>query len=67
MRRSLVLPVSALLATTALLLWLAVSLVGIVVAALIVHLQINERARRAGRVKTHAFLVVTPTRILLWA
>ena len=40
----------------------AVSLIGVVVAALIVHLQIDERARRAGRVKTDAFLVVTPAR-----
>ncbi len=40
----------------------AVSIVGIVVAGLIVHLQMNERTRRAGRVKTDAFLVVTPTR-----
>lgn len=40
----------------------AVSLIGIFVAALIVHLQIDERTRRAGRVKTEAVLVVSSTR-----
>jgi hypothetical protein len=40
----------------------AVSLIGMVVAALIVHLQIDEHARRAGRVKADAFLVVTAGR-----
>jgi hypothetical protein len=41
---------------------LAVSLVGLVVAALIVHLQLDERARRAGRVKTEAVVVVSGRR-----
>ena len=40
----------------------AVSLIGMLVATLIVHLQIDERTRRAGRVKTDAVLVVSPTR-----
>jgi hypothetical protein len=40
----------------------AVSLIGILVATLIVHLQIDEHTRRAGRVKTQASLVVSPTR-----
>jgi DnaJ domain len=40
----------------------AVSLIGILVATLIVHLQLDEHARRAGRVKTAAVLVVSPTR-----
>jgi hypothetical protein len=41
---------------------IAVSLIGIVVATLIVHLQVGEHTRRAGRVKTVAVLVVSPTR-----
>jgi hypothetical protein len=41
---------------------IAVSLIGILVAALIVHLQIDEHTRRAGRVKTDGVLVVSPTR-----
>jgi hypothetical protein len=41
---------------------IAVSLIGIFVASLIAHLQIDERARRAGRLKTDAVLVVSPTR-----
>ena len=40
----------------------AVTLIGIFVATLIVHLQIAENARRAGRIKTEAVLVVSPTR-----
>lgn len=40
----------------------AVFLAGLVVGALIVHLQIGERERRAGRIKTDAIVVVTPTR-----
>jgi DnaJ domain/Protein of unknown function (DUF3592) len=41
---------------------IAVSLIGVFVAVLIVHLQIDERTRRAGRVKTPAVLVVSSTR-----
>jgi hypothetical protein len=41
---------------------ITVSLIGILVAALIVHLQIDERTRRSGRVKTDAVLVVSPER-----
>ena len=41
---------------------IAVFLAGLVVAALIVHLQVDERERRAGRIKTDAIVVVTPTR-----
>ena len=46
--------------------WIAagvsVSLVGLAVAALIVHLQVEERARRAGRVKTDAVILVSGAR-----
>ncbi len=41
---------------------LVVSLAGLVVAALIVHLQADERARRAGRVETEAVVVVSGQR-----
>ena len=41
---------------------IAVSLIGVLVAILIVHLQLDESARRAGRVKTDAMLVVSPSR-----
>jgi hypothetical protein len=36
----------------------AVSIIGLIVAALIIHLQVGERARRAGRVKTEATVIV---------
>lgn len=39
----------------------AVSIVGLIVAALIIHLQVGERARRAGRVNTEAIVIVTAT------
>lgn len=39
-----------------------VTIVGIFATVLIVHLQIDERARRAGRVKTEAVLVVSAAR-----
>jgi hypothetical protein len=46
--------------------WIAagvsVSLVGLAVGALIVHLQVGERARRAGRVKTDAVVLVSGAR-----
>lgn len=38
----------------------AVFVIGIVVTVLVVHLQVDERARRAGRVKTEAVLLVAP-------
>jgi hypothetical protein len=41
---------------------IAVFVAGLVVAALIVHLQVDERARRSGRVKTRAAVVVLPAR-----
>jgi hypothetical protein len=40
---------------------IAVTIAGLVVAALIVHLQVAERARRAGRIKTTATVVVAAT------
>lgn len=40
----------------------AVTLLGLIAAALVVHLQVDERARRAGRVRTDAVLVVSGTR-----
>lgn len=36
----------------------AVSIIGLIVAALIIHLQVGERARRAGRVKIEATVIV---------
>jgi hypothetical protein len=41
---------------------IAVSLAGILVATLIVRLQLDEHARRAGRLETEAVLLVSPTR-----
>jgi DnaJ-domain-containing protein 1 len=40
----------------------AVTLIGIVVAALVVHLQVQTHDRRAGRIKTAATVVAEPTR-----
>ena len=40
----------------------AVFVAGVVVAALIVHLQVDERARRSGRVKARAAVVLLPAR-----
>ena len=39
----------------------AVSIIGLIVAALIIHLQVDERARRAGRIKTEATVIVGAT------
>ena len=41
---------------------IGISIMGVLVTALITHLQIDEHARRAGRVKTEAVLVVSATR-----
>lgn len=41
---------------------IAVFLAGLVVSALVVHLQVGERERRAGRIKTEAIVLVTSTR-----
>jgi molecular chaperone DnaJ len=38
---------------------IAVTMLGLVAAGLVVHLKLDERARRAGRVKTDAVLVVS--------
>jgi hypothetical protein len=40
----------------------AVFFFGVIVAGLVAHFQASERARRAGRVKTEAVLLVSPTR-----